>query len=231
MTGDMIRRIEEKAEDFWRVLRGHEPEPDRQSVLEGQAAILHRYGITREAVRRIGLVLGRLEDATADELRTDPMLRRHVRYLCALMPVDFQPSRLPATILWLISKGDELTIEHVREILAGHGGEHSGQVVWLISAELRKRGPRSQAAVARDLGVDVDVVAGIEQWMQLPEAKELDLREQAGQAVRDGLSTRQFAEQAGLGRTAAKRYMDEARGDGHVETGMLDLLADDGIWS
>jgi len=161
------------------------------------------------------------------------MMRAHLRYLAALWP-DLTVAQIADRIHALIdNKG--MTFSDVMTVLRGESlseraqmqdlrmvlrGQHLGtgesltNEVPIASIQAIGRALRdgvSMADIARTVGVSLDTVRAIEEFLGLRSAHQQRLLDSAIDALREGVSVRTFATQNNLTKSTAARVLDKAR--------------------
>jgi hypothetical protein len=162
------------------------------------------------------------------------MMRAHLRYLAALWP-DLSVAQVADRIHALIDNRD-MSFSDVMTVLRGESlseraqmqdlrmvlrGQHLGtgesitNEVPIASIQAIGRALRdgvTMADTARTVGVSLDTVRAIEEFLGLRSAYQQRLLDTAIDAVREGtMSIRTFATQHNLTKTTASRLLDKAR--------------------
>lgn len=154
--------------------------------------------LTYQEINRLG---DKLSDTPSRETRAK------LRYLAALFP-NKSLHELAETIHYIIdNKNVEIT--DVRDILRGHPREVPLIKIQQIGAMLKEG--KSLRSIKNQVGVSVDTVQNIEQFIGISEAKRLQLVDIACDAVREGWSVRTYAKVSGLPKSTAHAYMIRAK--------------------
>lgn len=186
------------------------PEPDR-----------HEGICSDRRWARIAEMVGELEVAEPSDFAPNgdgpASARRHLRYLACLIPEDVPDDQLAWRVHEVVGN-TRLPIELVRSVLEGGSrGELPATTLRTIAGRLR-RGD-SYRKIAAEVGVDKDTALSVSQWLGHVDARRQWLARRAREAVRQGLTVRQFAERLGIGRWTAQQRLAEARQelDGEAE--------------
>lgn len=155
--------------------------------------------------------------SSADFVSADrtELRRREVRYLAALFP-DASLGQL-TDVIYDILDNDNITRADLRMMLAGFSIHDASkrlsdtpieviQAVGRLMAEGRGR-----TEISKMIRVSQDTVYRIDKFLGLSDAYRARLLDDAVQAVRDGVSTREWAKQKGLSKSVAGRLMKQAR--------------------
>lgn len=141
--------------------------------------------------------------------------RSEVRFIAALFP-KVQFGEL-SDVVFDILDSDRLTRQDVRLILGGYSLHDASkrlndtpiEVVQKVG-EMLSEGC-SQAEISRTIRVSEDTVYRIDRFLGLSDAWRMRKVQEAGYALEDGLSVREFGRRAGLSKSTAHRMMQEAR--------------------
>jgi len=155
--------------------------------------------LTTEDVRDIG---GTLDGGHSRKAKT------RIRYLAALFAPSLSLHELAGRIHYVLDNR-HISISEVRDILRGGKGDIHIDSIQAIGQSLRSG--ESIRGTAKSVGVAVDTVAAIENFLGIAEQRRLKLIDKACDAVRDGISTRKFADANGLTKSTAHNLMVRAR--------------------
>jgi predicted transcriptional regulator len=155
--------------------------------------------------------------SSADFVSADrvELRRSEVRYLAALFP-DASLGEL-TDVIYDIIDNDNITRADLRMMLAGYSMHDASkrlndtpiEVVQSVGRMLREG--RGRTEISRTIRVSEDTVYRIDRFLGLSDAYRARLLDSAIQAVRDGVSTRVWAKQAGLSKSVAGRLMKQGR--------------------
>lgn len=150
-----------------------------------------------------------------DVADSSSLVRSRVRYLAAIFPTA--DLRKCAEQIHGIIDNRSVTISDVRMILDGRSLADPSRRTHEVPFEriqqvglLLSRG-MSRPAVARAVGVSVDTVEAVDQYIGFSDAIDQARIEKAVNAVRDGMSIRKFAATVGVPVTTAHRLIIKAR--------------------
>lgn len=141
--------------------------------------------------------------------------RAHVRYLAALFPKATMSELVD--LIFDILDNSHVSKQDVRLILGGFSLHDASKRLQDTPVEvLQKVGEmlsdgRSHAEIARMIRVSEDTVGRVDRFLGLSDAWRSRQVAAAVDAVRDGLSVREFARSQGLSKTTAHRMIVEAR--------------------
>lgn len=142
--------------------------------------------------------------------------RAQVRYLAALFPKAALSDL--SEIVYDILDNSHISRQDVRLILAGYSLNDASkrlndtpiEIIQKVG-ELLSEG-KSQAEISRTIRVSEDTVYRIDKFLGLSDAWRQRKIAEAADALRDGLSVREWARRAGLSKSSAHRFMQQARG-------------------
>jgi hypothetical protein len=149
------------------------------------------------------------EDGTPRSLRT------RVRYLAALLPNAPLP-QLAESLHGVITNAD-LSVADLRLVLEGrHLNDPSRRTREVDIVKVQQAGAllakgQPQVTVAKTVGVSVDTVRAIDEYLGLSERYEERILDAAYDAIREGWSVRRYADNVGISRSRAHRTLQKAR--------------------
>lgn len=134
--------------------------------------------------------------------------RSRIRYLAALFPESYSLHELANRIHYVLDNR-HISISEVRDILRGGASDLPIEKIQSIGSGLREG--LSYRVISEKVGVAVDSVAAVENFLGIAEQRRLKLVDHACDAVRDGLSVRQFAAVAGVSKSTAHSLINRAK--------------------
>lgn len=133
--------------------------------------------------------------------------RARVRYLAALMPD--KTLHEAAEAIHYVLDNRHLSTREVLDIVRGSGRDVPFEKIQQIGKLLASG--ESLRSTARTVGVAFGTVEAIENFLGIAEQRRLRMVDAACDAVRDGLSTRQFAAKQGIPKSSAHVLMVRGR--------------------
>ena len=133
--------------------------------------------------------------------------RAKLRYLAALFPNKTLHEL--AEIIYYVIDNKHVEVTDIRDILRGTSREVPLIKIQQIGSMLREG--KSLRFIREQVGVSIDTIASIEQFIGIARAQKLHLIDVACDAVRENWSVRTYAKVAGIPKSTAHAYMIKAR--------------------